>query len=148
MPGAPVPELGWPGTKNHRSHSVWLPQPVQELITELSGENQTTGFVFVSSHGRPISGLAGMMQKICATLGVDRAVPHDLRRTFSSKVTGLGHGRDAMDRITNHKSDTITDVYDRHSYNDANRRIMESVADHIVGLATGRDRGTVIRGRF
>ena len=36
-------------------------------------------------------------------LGVERATPHDLRRTFSTTVTGLGFGRDALNRITNHE---------------------------------------------
>ena len=25
LPGAPVPALGWPGTKNGETHRVWLP---------------------------------------------------------------------------------------------------------------------------
>ena len=29
--------------------------------------------------------------------------PHDLRRTFSTTVAGLGFGRDALNRVTNHK---------------------------------------------
>ena len=44
MPGAPVPELGWPGTKNGESHRVWLPAPAQALIAELG--DGVAGFVF------------------------------------------------------------------------------------------------------
>jgi hypothetical protein len=32
MPGEPVPELDWPGTKNARSHRVWLSAPVQASV--------------------------------------------------------------------------------------------------------------------
>src|SRR5215471_14979976 len=32
MPGEPVAELGWPGTKNKRTHRVWLPQPGLDVL--------------------------------------------------------------------------------------------------------------------
>ncbi len=35
LPGAPVPALGWPGTKNGAAHRVWLPAPAQALIATL-----------------------------------------------------------------------------------------------------------------
>jgi hypothetical protein len=78
------------------------------------------------------------MREICARLGIaERVRPHDLRRTFSSKVTALGFGRDAMNRVTNHKDGGIADVYDRHKYAEENKKIMETVARHIVGIAEG-----------
>ena len=39
-------------------------------------------------------------------------------------ITRLGFGRDAMDRIANHKTSNVTDVYDRHGY------AKEELADH------------------
>jgi len=78
-------------------------------------------------------------KRICATLGVkDKVTPHDLRRTFCSKVTALGFGRDAMNRVTNHKEGGIADVYDRHRYQEENKKIMETVARHIVAIAEKR----------
>jgi hypothetical protein len=53
-------------------------------------------------------------------------------------VTRLGFGRDAMNRIQNHKEGGIADVYDRHEYEDENKMIMEAVAKRIVALAEGR----------
>ena len=76
------------------------------------------------------------MRDICARLGVrEKVTPHDLRRTFCSKVTALGFGRDAMNRVTNHKEGGIADVYDRHRYQEENKTIMETVARHIVAIA-------------
>jgi integrase len=75
---------------------------------------------------------------------VERATPHDLRRTFSSKVTAGGFGRDAMNRVTNHKEGGIASVYDRHHYAEENRLIMETVADDIVALAENREAGAVV----
>jgi len=116
MPGAPDPATAWPGTKNAQSHRVWLSEPVVALLPD----------VLASSTG---ARMQRDMRDICAKLGIaEKVTPHDLRRTFCSKVTALGFGRDAMNRVTNHKDGGIADVYDRHRYQDENKKIMETVA--------------------
>jgi integrase len=132
LPGAPVPALSWPGTKNGASHRVWLPQPVRGIIDS----EETTGFVFGGR--RPVAGLDSVMREICKRLGVEAARPHDLRRTHGTSVTRLKFGREAMNRIQNHREGGIADVYDVHKYEDENRNIMETVAAHILALAEGR----------
>ena len=105
---------------------------MQELLAALE-DDRGQGFVF------GVLRLDSAMREICATLGVtDKVTPHDLRRTFSTTVTGLGFGRDAMNRVTNHKEGGIADVYDRHKCAEENKRVMERVAAHIVRLATGK----------
>jgi integrase len=143
LPGEPVPTLGWPGTKNAQAHRVWLPAPVQAL---LGGDEHAPpgGFVFANPRGGPVRGLDGAMRAICAKLGVERATPHDLRRTFSTTVTGLGFGRDALNRVTNHREGGIASVYDRHGYADENKRVMEMTAARIMKLVEGRGGDNVI----
>jgi integrase len=136
MPGDPVPALGWPGTKNGESHRVWLPTVAQALLVEMP----ETGLVFASPRGAPLDGLDGAMRAICAELGVERATPHDLRRTHGTTIASLGFGRDAMNRVQNHKEGGIASVYDRHQYADENKRVMEAVAARIISLVEG---GTV-----
>jgi integrase len=142
MPGEPVPSLGWPGTKNAQGHRVWLSQPVGTLLSELAHDHTPTGFVFASPRGGPVTGLDGAMRTACRKLGADRATPHDLRRTFSTTVTGLGFGRDALNRVTNHREGGIASVYDRHGYAEENKRVMESVATKIMALVQDRADGT------
>jgi integrase len=138
MPGDPEPH--WPGTKNGKSHRVWLPQAVQALIAE-QGDG-ASGFAFAGPRGGPIHGLDAAMRLICTKLAIEKPVrPHDLRRSFLTKVTGLKFGRDAMDRIANHVEGKTTDIYDRHDYSDDDKDIMERVADHILALAEGRTAG-------
>jgi len=144
MPGEPVPALGWPGTKNGQSHRVWLPKPAQNMITELT-DNAPAGFVFPSARGgRSIWGLDAAMRAICAKLKIERATPHDLRRTHGSTITALGFGRDAMNRIQNHAEGGIASIYDRHGYAEENKRIMETVANKIVALVEGGPAGKVV----
>jgi integrase len=141
MPGEPVPALGWPGTKNGESHRVWLPAPVQALLDELD-DGARTGFAFPAGRGqRAIRGLDAAMRAGCKKLGVKRATPHDLRRTHGSTITALGFGRDAMNRIQNHKEGGIASVYDRHRYAEETKHAMEVVASKIMSLAGGRSAG-------
>jgi integrase len=130
MPGAPVPELGWPGTKNAESHRIWLPQPVQALI---AGDKKA-GFVFAGSHGRPVRDLDQAMRAISTRLGIEPVRPHDLRRTHGTTITKLKFGRSAMNRIQNHKEGGIADVYDVHDYADENKQVMEATAAKIMSL--------------
>ena len=145
LPGEEVPELKWPGTKNGRTHRVWLPKVVQDLIGDGS-----TGFVFAGPRGGPVNNLDKAMRAICSKLGIERATPHDLRRSHGSCITALKFGRDAMNRIQNHKEGGIADVYDRHEYADENKFIMEAVANRIMALVEGRadETGTVVRPNF
>jgi integrase len=131
LPGQPVPALNWPGTKNGETHRVWLPQPALDLLAEL--DDGVVGPVFLR-----LGSLDSAMREICAKLRVnEKATPHDLRRTHGTTVAALGFGRDAMNRIQNHRDGGIASVYDRHQYADENRRVMEAVAARILALATG-----------
>jgi integrase len=75
------------------------------------------------------------MRTICRKLQIERATPHDLRRTHGTTIAALGFGRDAMNRVQNHKEGGIGSIYDRHGYADENKRLMEAVAQHLVSLA-------------
>jgi hypothetical protein len=89
------------------------------------------------------------MRDICKKLNVSRATPHDLRRTHGSTITRLGFGRDAMNRVQNHREGGIADVYDRHQYSEENKRVMETVASHLLTLAKGSQEPTnVIVAKF
>ena len=129
LPGAPVPELGWPGTKNAASHRVWLPPPARAVIDQMAADGSVFGVA------RPELSLA--MKVVCKKLKMERATPHDLRRTHGTTITRLGFGRDAMNRIQNHREGGIASVYDRHQYAEENKNIMETVARHLTNLVAG-----------
>jgi integrase len=139
MPGDPDPKLRWPGTKNGCGHAVWLSEPVRQLLDELGSE----GLIF---GGR--DDLSVAMRQICRTLKVEKLTPHDLRRSFSTRVTELGFTRDALNRVTNHRDGGIADIYDRHGYSKENQHIMETTAKHIVHLAEGRPDDNVVTAKF
>jgi integrase len=138
LPGTPVPDIGWPGTKNGASHAVFLSPPARAIISELTDGEAGVGFVFATERGNAVDGLDRAMRDLCRSLDVAvPARPHDLRRTFGSTVTGLGLGRQCMDRLLNHADHSIASVYDRHPYRRENQVAWERVAAHIVAIATG-----------
>ena len=127
MPGAPDPRhrVG-PAPRTARIASRLVSEcQCTILLAEL--DNTTTGLVFPR-----IGKLDEAMRAICAKLGVNEKVtPHDLRRTHGATIAALGFGRDAMNRVQNHKEGGIASVYDRHQYADENRPVMEAVAKRI-----------------
>ena len=141
MPGEPIPSI-WPGTKNGASHRVWIPKAAQALL----GDPSPTGFVFAGQRGKAMAyRLDKAMREISKKLGGDKVTPHDLRRTHGSTVTALGFGRDAMNRIQNHKEGGISDVYDQHHYMGETKRIMETVANKITAGAEGHVPSKVVK---
>jgi integrase len=112
-------------------------------LTELA-DDTPIGFVLGGPRGGAVDRLDVVMRTVSTALGVDPATPHDLRRTHGTLITSLGFGRDAMNRIQNHKEGGIASVYDRHQYADENRRVMEAVAGKIMSLVTGTDTDNVI----
>ena len=53
-------------------------------------------------------------------------------------------GRDAMDRIANHKTQSVTDVYDRPGYAEEHQRIMAAVARHVIVLVEAAQTSNVV----
>jgi len=147
MPGDPVPALGWPGTKNGANHRIWLPAPLQAILAEVGDDATTTGFVFTGERRGNVAKLDAAMRTICAEIGAERATPQDLRRTHGTTIAALGFGREAMNRIQNHREGGIASVYDRHGYADEIKHTMEAVATHIMGLVEGRADDKVVKFR-
>jgi integrase len=144
MPGQPIESI-WPGTKNGCAHRVPLSKTARELIAEVPGK--ATGYVFATANGNPLN-LDRVMRDVCRKVNIERATPHDLRRTFGSTVTSLGFGRDAMDRLLNHKSHGVGAVYDRYSYEAEDLRIVEAVASKIMTLVYDTGSSNVVIAKF
>jgi integrase len=137
MPGAASDS--WPGTKNQANHMVWLPEAAMALLPA----PQPSGLVFGPRPDLLVGAMQRAMMAICKKLKVERATPHDLRRTNGSaicRLLGFG-GRAAMNRIQNHKEGGIATVYDRHQYSEETKRVMEMVAAELMRLALGKDVG-------
>ena len=87
------------------------------------------------------SGRAGVAvhkahNRIRRRCGVD-FVPHDLRRTAASHMTGMGISRLVVSKILNHIEAGITAVYDRHSYDAEKRAALVAWGRRIEEIVAG-----------
>lgn len=73
------------------------------------------------------------------TFGIEKFVPHDLRRTAASHMTGMGISRLVVSKILNHVESGITAVYDRHSYDAEKRNALDSWALKLQKIVTGKE---------
>ncbi len=132
----------WPGTKNTRPHEIWIPKEVMQII----GVGPSPGFVFAGKRSGHTLGrvIEGTMRKIVKKLEIERATPHDLRRTHGTAICSLGFSRDQMNRTQNHAEGGIADVYDQHGYRSESWEVQEAVVKHLTGLTDVAEKNVVL----
>lgn len=69
--------------------------------------------------------------------------PHDLRRTAASFMTKLGIPRLHVEKVLNHSTGDIAEVYDRHDYLPEKRAALERWAAHLSEIIEGRDQKVI-----
>jgi integrase len=131
--------------KNGLSHRVPLNPPAVAVLTELQEwykrwiaevnpgrarknkePRELSAWVFESVlKGGPVAWLQRAADRIRTTSKVD-FVPHDLRRTAASLMTGSGTPRLVVSKILNHVEQGVTAVYDRHSYDKDKRKALNA----------------------
>lgn len=71
-------------------------------------------------------------------------VPHDLRRTAASLMTGAKVPRLVVSKILNHAEGGVTAVYDRHGYDDEKRQALETWARKLESIISGEPAGKIV----
>jgi len=142
--------------KNGLSHRVPLTQAVLDILEGIrpeikdgASEVQKAKAEWVFPNARR-AGPREYTSKLHATVvnnsGVD-FVPHDLRRTAASLMTGMGGSRLTVSKLLNHVETSITAVYDRHSYDQEKRHALDvwaSRLEQILNPKKADDRGNVV----
>jgi integrase len=72
-----------------------------------------------------------------AHFGLAHFTPHDLRRTAASHMTKLGVPRLHVEKILNHSTGDIAEVYDRHDYLPEKRAALERWGAHLASIVSG-----------
>lgn len=70
-------------------------------------------------------------------------VPHDLRHTAASHMTGMGISRLVVSKILNHVERGVTSVYDRHSYDPEKRQALEAWGRKLKNIVEGTESNVV-----
>ena len=79
--------------------------------------------------------------------GIPHWTPHDLRRTAASFMTKLGVPRLHVEKVLNHSTGDIAEVYDRHDYLPEKRAALEKWGEHLRAIVEGREQSEVPRVR-
>ena len=65
-------------------------------------------------------------------------MPHDLRRTAASHMTRLGIPRLHVEKVLNHVTGDIAEVYDRHNYLPEKRVALEKWGKELKKILKGK----------
>jgi integrase len=71
--------------------------------------------------------------------GIEHFTPHDLRRTAASFMTKIGIPRLHVEKVLNHSTGDIAEVYDRHDYLPEKRAALDRWGEHLEILIEGRE---------
>src|SRR5262245_30849845 len=112
--------------KNGLAHRVPLAPQAQSLLDAIRPLSEHTGWVFPGAGGGRHRVAVNKAHKRIRDRSRVSFVPHDLRRTVASHMTGLGISRLVVSKLLNHVERGVTAVYDRHSYDQEKRAALEA----------------------
>ena len=75
--------------------------------------------------------------------GIAHFTPHDLRRTAASLMTKLKVPRLHVEKVLNHATGDIAEVYDRHDYLPEKRAALDRWGEHLQGIIEGREQKVI-----
>ena len=126
-------------------HIVPLSPLAAEILTKLRALTGTGAWVLPAHastrHDEPYSDgvLTRAIRQNAKHLGVSHFTPHDLRRTAASWMTRLKVPRLHVEKVLNHSTSDIAEVYDRHDYLSEKRTALETWGEHLSAIVEGRN---------
>jgi integrase len=133
-------------SKNRLPHRVPLSPLASEILQAAKDLGGDSPWVFPSprtnNHITPpaVNQALRLRQE---SLGI-AFVPHDLRRTAASHMTGMGYPRLVVSKILNHVERGVTAVYDRHGYDKDKRQALDAWARWLTTNILGETEAKVI----
>jgi integrase len=118
--------------KNGNSHIVPLSELALELLQKLKTLSNNSKWLFPSPRGEshiiPTAIDHALRKNIEKFKNVKPFTPHDLRRTAASGMTVLGISRLVVSKLLNHVENSVTAIYDRHTYDKEKRVAVDAWA--------------------
>jgi integrase len=127
--------------KNGLAHRVPLSLPAVKLLQVVRNRHSNQICVFPRRGGdgpATASLVRKPMKRIRAAAELENVVPHDLRRTAASYITGMGIPRLTVAKVLNHAEAGVTSVYDRHSYDPEKRHAVDAWGARLEEIITGK----------
>lgn len=111
--------------KGRRGHEVPLPRALAALLADLPRHDK---HVFSLRPERHVSPGSDLKNRISRDTGLTDWRFHDIRRTAATLMAEGSVPRFTVQRLLGHADQTVTAVYDRHSYRDEKRAALEALA--------------------
>lgn len=127
-------------------HSVPLPELALELLTQLKALSGSGAYVLPAHASKKRTGhysdgvLTRAVRQNADHFGIDHFTPHDLRRTAASFMTKLKVPRLHVEKVLNHSTGDIAEVYDRHDYLAEKRDALNKWGAHLSAVITGKEK--------
>lgn len=116
-------------SKNGNAHKVPLSKLALEILKQIKLISSQSKWLFPSPKGdlpfTPEAINRAIRRNDEQLQEVEHFTPHDLRRTAASHMTALGVPCLIVSKILNHVENSVTAVYDRHSYDKEKKQAME-----------------------
>ena len=125
-------------SKNNNNHLVPLSKLALELLEELKTLSKDSKWLFPSPNGNshiiPTAASHAVRKNIKKFKDVKPFTPHDLRRTAASHMTALGVSRLVVSKLLNHVENSVTAIYDRHTYDKEKRAAVDVWATKLKNI--------------
>lgn len=131
-------ELPGSATKNKRDHVYYVSSYAREIM-EL--DKYDTGLIVQRPFGSCYTNneLSRVLIKN-KYFGVDEFVPHDLRRTFTTKLASIGVNPHLQSVIINHTAKDVTGIhYNKHAYLNERKEAVERLGNEIKRIVNGEE---------
>jgi integrase len=129
-------------SKNRLAHRVPLSPMAMDILQAARSLAGDCPWVFPSPRG-PLhitpAAVDHASRLALRDLEIEHFVPHDLRRSAASHMTGGGTPRLVVQKILNHVENGVTAVYDRHSYDREKRQALEAWGRKLREIIGGRE---------
>ncbi len=127
--------------KNNVLHRVPLSPLALNLLQEIKEHSGESRWLFPGARGDghiTEPAIDHALRNNFDVFEMDHFVPHDLRRTAASQMTGSGVSRLTVSKILNHVDGGVTAVYDRHTYDAEKRQALGTWARKLESILTGQ----------
>jgi integrase len=127
--------------KNGLSHRVPLSPQAMGILDQIrkieADRNEKDGCPWVFPNPKRTDRMywyQKLVERVRPKSGVDDWRAHDLRRTASSMMTGMGFSRLVAGKILNHREPGVTKVYDRYSYDNDKLEALEAWGNRMEAI--------------
>jgi len=120
-------------TKNGKGHRVPLTGLALDLLRQVRKAHQNPIWVFRVNNADGGETIWEHGNEVRVKSGVE-FTPRDLRRTAATHMAGLGITRFNIARVLSHSDSSVTQVYDRHSYDPEKKAALEAWSKRLVEI--------------